>query len=491
MPVSYCAVMAFLCQLLYSYTTSPLYWEPTSNDSAVFQIVGKYWAQGFVPYISFWDHKGPMIHFLNCLGYMLTGTATGVFVIQCIFLAFTLYVLFQLLQSSFSTKWCFLFLLIPLERMSLCQWGNCVEEYLLPLLALAYACAYKWVESVERGHEDTHPAKYAFVYGMVLAFSLLTRLTNAVGICGVVAVVTIWLFKKGKWENLGMNILSFLLGFALLVVPFFLYFESKNALGEMWYATWGYNVSYAESTSHLFSHIGNITNLERLSGIDAWLLLLSALVSLRFLRKHTLASAMWVTVAILSLLWFYNSADLKHYEVISIPLNVVSILELARVYRTVDQKSVRISVMTMMGIFVMLTTTSNLIALKNFGPTMLPNHRNTENDAIRAMMKDVPKSYRLSFLGYNSTFDYYLYDDIRPACRFFVLQDFQSSKSPVMRQKLIASFDKSNVKWVLFQHWRETEPAVMPVLKRKYYVYKQDKENDLILYHIKKESTGK
>ena len=56
--------------LFFSKTTSPLYTD-VGYDSAMFQTIGKYWAQGYLPYVDLFDHKGPLIFFINAVGYAL------------------------------------------------------------------------------------------------------------------------------------------------------------------------------------------------------------------------------------------------------------------------------------------------------------------------------------------------------------------------------------------------------------------------------------
>ena len=57
---------------LFTESTSPLF-SGWGYDSAMFQTMGKYWAEGYLPYVDLYDHKGPMIFFLNALGYALNG----------------------------------------------------------------------------------------------------------------------------------------------------------------------------------------------------------------------------------------------------------------------------------------------------------------------------------------------------------------------------------------------------------------------------------
>ena len=73
------SLMAIFYILIFSTTTSPFWGEPFAGDSAMFQTIGKYWAKGHLPYVSLWDSKGPIIFFINAIGYFLTDSNLGVF----------------------------------------------------------------------------------------------------------------------------------------------------------------------------------------------------------------------------------------------------------------------------------------------------------------------------------------------------------------------------------------------------------------------------
>ena len=67
---SYC-ILALVCLSfisVFSWNTSPIYggqWEDI--DSSVYKIVGKYWAEGLLPYVDLWDQKGPFLYSIKCI----------------------------------------------------------------------------------------------------------------------------------------------------------------------------------------------------------------------------------------------------------------------------------------------------------------------------------------------------------------------------------------------------------------------------------------
>lgn len=75
--------------LLFSFSTSPVYPKYWGSDSAQFQTIRKSWAEGRIPYIGTFDHKGPIIFWINMLGYKCLGR-NGVVLCQIAFLFCTL-----------------------------------------------------------------------------------------------------------------------------------------------------------------------------------------------------------------------------------------------------------------------------------------------------------------------------------------------------------------------------------------------------------------
>ena len=60
------------------------------RDNGVFLYGGQQILLGKIPYLDFWDHKGPLIHYINALGlYLGNGYRWGVWGIEFIFLALT------------------------------------------------------------------------------------------------------------------------------------------------------------------------------------------------------------------------------------------------------------------------------------------------------------------------------------------------------------------------------------------------------------------
>jgi hypothetical protein len=81
---------------------SPAFNPIPTRDPGVFLYVGWRILNGEVPYKDVWDHKPPVIYYLNALGLALTENSRwGVWIIEFIFLFLAAMVGFRLLKKHF------------------------------------------------------------------------------------------------------------------------------------------------------------------------------------------------------------------------------------------------------------------------------------------------------------------------------------------------------------------------------------------------------
>ncbi len=130
-------VVAFLYLSVFSFATSPLYWDYIS-DNGTFIMLGKLFLDGRVPYLEYFDHKGPILIFLEALGLSLSSNdRTGIFILQIVQLFITLTFSYNAVRCLLSTINSLTVLLIALIFFTFTiQGGNLSEEHSLPFLSL-------------------------------------------------------------------------------------------------------------------------------------------------------------------------------------------------------------------------------------------------------------------------------------------------------------------------------------------------------------------
>lgn len=179
-------------QLLLAHSLTPLD-SFEGDDSLVFKQMGLAMLQGKVPYVDLFDHKGPIIYFINAFCQWLISGKWGLFLFFCLNIAAVTYV-WWLIASLFIKSWGVVW---PIA-VALCSYmvvlsdGNLSEEW--SLLPISY-CLYVFVRHFVEGRDIT--AKAFFLIGLSLGLVTFIRINNAAAPCCAILVYTVYhLYKK-------------------------------------------------------------------------------------------------------------------------------------------------------------------------------------------------------------------------------------------------------------------------------------------------------
>jgi hypothetical protein len=337
----------------------------------------------------------------------------------------------------------------------------------------------QWVDRVsESGSPVPHPLRYGFIYGIVLGLSLMTRLTNAVGICMASLVIAIYLLKKGEWRNILGSFIAFAGGFLLVTLPFVIYFYKNDALYDMWYGTFLYNAEYAGNSGF------NVTSFKGLANIilrfeNCYFLLIVSVLMFLMNSPRKFAGILWLSMSALCMVWFLMSNGYGHYVTICLPFPCIALIELHRLYAAKKDALTRWTYRSGTIGYSAIVFAGAIYVLWLF------NHMyrdNTELESFRTMMKDVPSDYKQSFAAYNCNADWYLYEDIHPYYPFFVFQDFQTGMGKSLLPKVRQKFS-GDAEWLLV---KGEKTKIDDIIKARYEFVK--KNGDLKLYRLRQES---
>lgn len=250
---------ALILLLWYSYTTSPLY-NRIGFDSEIFKIMGIGILEGKVPYRDLFDHKGPVIFFINALGQLIVPGRTGLFLLQTVSLSCAFALMYKISRLFSSVKKSVaVALLIGLFMTAFGAGGNQVEEWELPWQLLAVYLALKYLLGFEKN--PIHPPVYTLIYGICFGIVSFTRLNDGALIAGMMIGFAAFLILKKQQKQLPLNIALFLLGWALTAVPILLYFGLNGALSEFFYGSYTHNFLYAAdqySLKNVLIHIARL-----------------------------------------------------------------------------------------------------------------------------------------------------------------------------------------------------------------------------------------
>ena len=464
---------ALLFVTIFSYTTSPLYHlNGLTPDSIIFQIIGKYWAQDSIPYKDLWDMKGPFIFFINAIGYTLTDSRTGIYIIQIILMWLTLLCAYHICSKVVSPCLSFFFVLLSLASLSyIYEGGNLTEEYILLPLTLSFYYVFRWINQYENEHIINHLPQHSIVYGIVMGLSLMTRLTNALSICTAVCVILAVLLYHKKYKNVFHNALSFLLGFIITTVPFFLYFHHHQALDEMWKATFLFPLKYAGNTYMDIMDIGiHYFILSYFSSILLMLLVIFLIVKWRII---TLRYILYFLVALIPFIWFCQGNGYGHYGMTVFPLFFLAILEIKKMRMQYSYYIV--------SIILLIACFSKILFVSNIN-----NIHNQEIKDYHLFLNNNPHIDFSSFIAYGCLPDIYLTENIRPSVPVFSLQEMGKSRIPEWHDYISNQYSQYKPKWILIKDDNNIKNIIIQSLLNKQYILKySDTGKKLKLYERK------
>ncbi len=213
------------------------------RDSGVFLYVGEQILDGKIPYRDVWDHKGPLLYYINALGLWLgQGAIGGVWVLEYVSLGTAVFLSFHLLNKAFGLVPAIISTIIWLGNASLLQvGGNLTEEYTLPL---QFAALYLFWRSLTSKNDSLH----FFTIGLLAGAAFLLRPNNIGTPAAIMAYVVGSSLAARAWSILWRKVGAFLAGAGALVGGTAVYFAAHQALFPLIDQLFVYNFQYAATS---------------------------------------------------------------------------------------------------------------------------------------------------------------------------------------------------------------------------------------------------
>ncbi|MEQ9618319.1 MAG: glycosyltransferase family 39 protein [Deltaproteobacteria bacterium] len=222
-----------------------------NRDSGVFLYVGQQILDGSIPYRDIWDHKGPVIYYVNALGLFIgQGSQWGVLLVELFSLFIAVSLGYIVMSKSFgripavfaSITWLLAIVyLIYDDGIREKSGGNLTEEYSLPL---SFATLYFFW----RSRNSSSNLFYIFLIGSIFSISFLLRPNNT----GMQISAALFIFFAGvlshRKYDLIKQILAFILGSTVILIPVLFYFEWNNALNDFFDLFLRYNLIHSTSS---------------------------------------------------------------------------------------------------------------------------------------------------------------------------------------------------------------------------------------------------
>lgn len=249
------AILVIAGALFVLWPSSPLNMPSTYRDSGVFLYAGSHLLEGEIPYRDVWDHKPPIVFFIDAAGLALAdGSRWGVWALEVLSLALAASIAFRLMRDAFGLTPAIASTLVwLLSLVFVIEGGNLTEEYALPL---QFGCFW-----LARQADDT---RRSYLIGLLCGLAFFTKQTTVgIGIAFVLYVALKRLFfHRGPRLRATLTFLS--LGGLTAAIPVVAFFVANNAALDFWNAAFVYNFFYSSRTELLRSTLGAV-----LAGLEA------------------------------------------------------------------------------------------------------------------------------------------------------------------------------------------------------------------------------
>ncbi len=254
-------LLSLLLSLLVKIPISPLFFPFPDRDSGVFAYIGRRVLNGELPYLDVWDHKPPLVFYINALGLSIAPDSLwGIWLISVPILAVAIFFSLKLLTKLFDSEIAIASTAIALGGLPLLLGlGNLTTEYTLPFQFLALFLVWKfWDEDAKASW------KYLFI-GVLGGLALMTK-QSSIGIWLAVGIVLLFqVFLKGKSRLSITRLVWFVLGVALVIGLVSLHFYLKGGFEAFWDQAFLYNFVYVgKSEIHWIKRIVNLFTMREI-----------------------------------------------------------------------------------------------------------------------------------------------------------------------------------------------------------------------------------
>lgn len=231
------AVLSLFGTLIALFPGNPNNTTLPSRDSGVFLYMGWRLISGDLPYKDVWDHKPPLIYFVNALGLSLTPDSLwGVWLLQFAFVFLTFFLIYTLLDREFGILAALAgSLTLASGLVAVLEQGNVTEEYALLFQAL---CFWLFVKA----YKDDFPFQASFWIGLWGGVAFYFKQTTiGVWIAYALLLFAIRIIQRKSPLS---DFLSLFTGWLIPSLVLVIYLTSQNLLMDFWEQAFLYNFAY-------------------------------------------------------------------------------------------------------------------------------------------------------------------------------------------------------------------------------------------------------
>jgi hypothetical protein len=218
---------------------APLYEPIPSRDQGVYLYIGQKILDGGIPYRDVWDHKGPLVYYIDALGLWLTGSVWGVWFLEVLFLFLAAVFGFLAMQMAFDPLIAFSSTILWLAAFpEVIDHGNTVEEYSLPF---QFAAIYFYLRT-----KNSKTYWNEFLIGVTAALAFSLRPNNIGEHLAIGLMLAIGLFSSKDRIHVIKQMVALAAGSGFVFAIIAIYFAAHRAIGDLFDQVFVFNYYYSK-----------------------------------------------------------------------------------------------------------------------------------------------------------------------------------------------------------------------------------------------------
>lgn len=474
---SFCLFITLLFVSIFCTVSSPFTLDYT-GDSSIFITIGRLFLEGKIPFVDFFDHKGPIIVLIQALGQLIAPFRDGLFVLETINLFVVLLIVDRLASLFLDRKAVITLLCLSLAFFSITiSFGNTIEEFsLIPLFIALYITLKYYFVSQEKFFSKV------FILGLCFSSLFWLRINSAGAICGMsLFILTDCLLQK-DFNKIKVFIISFLLAQLPLTVVFISYFYYHDALYELLYASFLFNFKYV----HLASNNKHLWITMVASIVLVWGTIMEYKKS-----KDKRIFLFTLSVLVCCALTCNIGYVFKHYLALLMPVFVLGLL---LVLKNIPPTRRITNYVFLGGLFLF----SILIVTKMVRNIKEAPHNYSEYGKYKELgseiLRNIPPNEQKEVYYYLVNSHFYPILEISPNHKYFVLQEWQGSHDATIYKEINEMMKQTPPRWVLMEkkekeEWDNNEMRnkdFKEIIEKSYSLHA---ENEYFLLYRKKISS--
>ena len=453
------AVVYFvLCLLLFPFD-SPL-GKVAATDNGIYMVIGRGWVHGALPYRDLFDQKGPFTFLVNSLGFRITDSRLGPFLVCSVIVFISLAMEWHFLQKRNRQTAITACLLTAFGVWLFAFCLNIPEVHVLPCTVYPVYAVYRWLTDQDGNVQVKLRPLSVFLIGICFGIALMTKATNGMVILGVCLFLAIAYCRQHWFADLFKSILLFLAGTGVVFGVFSAYFAWHGAFDDFIYGTFLFNFLYTNRRMDGFGIFGANAQYAVL-----FVVVLGYLI--HFWRKEGKNSytAFFACTTITAIIGQSLGNVVAHYVACNVPLYALMIaLAIERWKAAGGSKKTCAAVVLLFAFsfgYDFALDGWRVLTYAKWSESIYQASEESKEFIYENNLED-------SVLAYNTEADVYLIGDLVPAWKHFTLQDFHAIFDPSITEQFKEVLHQRTIRCIILPSGHLDDPETDALLQSNY-----------------------